>query len=197
MAEQQGQSGTSAELDRRLTAAMAAAQQGDRKAYEILLKDCVPIVRRIAGRQGAPSSFVDDVVQDVLVTLHGARRTFDPSRSFLAWITVITQRRTIDLLRKRGRQGSREVYAPVEFERFAAPDDPARDTEKKSEANRLRAAIATLPEGQRQAVETLGLQENSLEEASKLTGRTKSALKVNLHRAVRALRLRLGDGNKL
>lgn len=195
--EREGQSGISAELDRRLTAAMAAAQQGDRKAYEILLKDCVPIVRRMAGRQGAPSSFVDDVVQDVLVTLHGARRTFDPSRSFLAWIAVITQRRTIDLLRKRGRQGSREVYAPVDFEQFAAPNDPARDAEQSSEAQRLRAAIATLPAGQRQAVETLGLQENSLEEASKLTGRTKSALKVNLHRAVRALRLRLGDGNKL
>lgn len=197
MAELQGQGGTTAELDRRLTAAMAAAQQGDRKAYESLLRECVPVIRRIAVRQGAPAGFADDIVQDVLVTMHGARRTFDPSRSFLAWITVITQRRTIDLLRRRGRQGSREVYAPVEFEQFAAPDNPDRDAERASEARRLRAAIAALPEGQRQAVETLGLQENSLEEASKLTGRTKSALKVNLHRAVRALRVRMGDGNKL
>jgi RNA polymerase sigma-70 factor (ECF subfamily) len=49
-----------------------------------------------------------------------------------------------------------------------------------------------LPEGQREAVETLALEENSLEDASKRTGRTKSALKVNLHRAIKTLRTRMG-----
>ena len=92
-----------AELDRRLSAAMAAAQGGDRAAYETVLRDCVPVVQRIARRQGAAADFVDDVVQDVLVTIHGARATYDPSRSFVAWLTAITQRRTIDILRKRGQ----------------------------------------------------------------------------------------------
>jgi RNA polymerase sigma factor (sigma-70 family) len=186
-----------AELDRRLTAAMAAAQGGDRAAYETVLRDCVPMVQRIARHQGAAPDFVDDVVQDVLVTIHGARATYDPSRSFAAWVTAITQRRTIDILRKRGRTGAREIHAPLAFETHAAPDNPERDAVRVDEAGRLREEVANLPEGQREAVQTLGLEENSLEDASKSTGRTKTALKVNLHRAIKTLRARMGGGREI
>src|SRR5690349_21308672 len=171
-----------AETDRRLTAAMAAAQGGDRAAYETVLRDCVPIVQRIARHQGASADFLDDVVQDVLVTIHGARATFDPSRSFTAWLTAITQRRTIDILRTRGRRGAREVHAPVAFETHPAADNPELDAVRQSEAAELHALVDQLPEGQREAVRSLALEENSLEDASKSTGRTKTALKVNLHR---------------
>ena len=180
-----------AETDRRLTAAMAAAQGGDRAAYESVLRDCVPIVQRIARHQGASADFVDDVVQDVLVTIHGARATYDPSRSFVAWLTAITQRRTIDSLRKRGRRGAREVYAPEAFETHAGEDNPERDAVAQSEAAQLQAFVADLPESQREAVRTLALEENSLEDASKATGRTKTSLKVNLHRAIKTLRGRM------
>ena len=181
-----------AELDRRLSAAMAAAQGGDRAAYETVLRDCVPVVQRIARRQGAAADFVDDVVQDVLVTIHGARATYDPSRSFVAWLTAITQRRTIDILRKRGRQGAREIHAPEAFETRAGEDDPERAAVAHSEAAQLRAFVAELPEGQREAIDALALEEKSLEDASKATGRTKTSLKVNLHRAIKTLRARMG-----
>jgi RNA polymerase sigma-70 factor (ECF subfamily) len=182
---------TRAEIDRRLTAAMAAAQEGDRAAYETVLRDCVPIVQRIARRQGAAADFLDDVVQDVLVTVHGARATYDPSRSFVAWLTAITQRRTIDILRKRGRRGAREVYAPEAFDTHAGGDNPERDAVRQAEATQLRAFVDQLPEGQREAVRTLALEEYSLEAASKVTGRTKTSLKVNLHRAIKTLRGRM------
>lgn len=180
------------ELDRRLSAAMAAAQGGDRAAYETVLRDCVPVVQRIARRQGAAADFLDDVVQDVLVTIHGARATYDPSRSFVAWLTAITQRRTIDILRKRGRQGAREIHAPEAFETRAGEDDPEREAVANSEAAQLRAFVAELPEGQREAIDALALEEKSLEDASKATGRTKTSLKVNLHRAIKTLRARMG-----
>jgi RNA polymerase sigma-70 factor (ECF subfamily) len=183
-----------AETDRRLTAAMAAAQGGDRLAYETVLRDCVPIVQRIARHRGATADFLDDVVQDVLVTIHGARASYDPSRSFTAWLTAITQRRTIDILRKRGRRGAREVYSPVAFETHAAADNPELDAVRQGEAAQLHAFVAELPEGQREAVRALALEENSLEDASKSTGRTKTALKVNLHRAIKTLRARMGGG---
>lgn len=184
--------GARAEADARLTAAMAAAQGGDRAAYETVLRDCVPMVRRIARSQGAPTDILDDVVQDVLVTIHGARATYDPSRSFMAWATAITQRRTIDMLRKLGRRGAREVHAPLAFETHAADDNPEADAVRDGEASRLRAYVDELPETQREAVRALALEENSLEDASKSTGRTKSALKVNLHRAIKTLRARMG-----
>ena len=141
---------------------MAAAQDGDRAAYEIVLRQSIPIIRRIARNQGAAADFIDDVVQDVLITLHGARQTFDPSRSFTAWLTTITQRRTIDLLRKRRRRSAHEVYAPMAFETHASQDNPERDVEQRSDADRLRAAVATLPIGQREAVQKLSLEQISL-----------------------------------
>jgi RNA polymerase sigma-70 factor (ECF subfamily) len=170
---------------------MAAAQAGDRAAYETVLRDCVPIVQRIARHQGAAADFLDDVVQDVLVTVHGARATYDPSRSFVAWLTAITQRRTIDILRKRGRRGAREVYAPEAFDTRAAADNPEDDAVRHAEAAQLRAFVDALPDGQREAVRSLALEENSLEDASKATGRTKTSLKVNLHRAIKTLRGRM------
>jgi RNA polymerase sigma-70 factor (ECF subfamily) len=180
-----------AESDRALAAAMAAAQAGDRDAYQMVLRECVPIVRRIARHQGASADFLDDVVQDVLVTIHGARATYDPARSFTAWLTAITQRRTIDILRKLGRRGAREVHSPIAFETYAAPDNPEEDIARQAEAGRLRAFVAGLPDVQREAVRELALEEKSLEDASKSTGRTKTALKVNLHRAIRTLRARM------
>jgi RNA polymerase sigma factor (sigma-70 family) len=181
-----------ADADRRLTAAMAAAQGGDRAAYELVLRECVPLVKRIARQQGASADFLDDVVQDVLVTLHGARASFDPSRSFSAWLTAITQRRTIDILRKRGRRGAREVYAPLALETHPSTDNPEQTAMRRAVAAQLHAFVEGLPETQRQAVRSLALEENSLEDASKATGRTKTALKVNLHRAIKTLRARMG-----
>lgn len=178
--------------DARRAAQMAAAQSGDRAAYEALLRDCVPFISVIAGRQGVPPDRRDDVVQDVLLTIHRARQTYDPTRSFNAWLRVIAQRRAIDLLRQVRRHGARELHASVAFESY--PDhgaDPARGVEHAQAACRVKDALANLPAGQREAVEALVLREQSLAEASITTRRSKSALKVNLHRALKALRGKL------
>ena len=49
-----------------------------------------------------------------------------------------------------------------------------------------------LPDGQREAIEALALRQLSLDEASLLTGKSKGALKVNMHRALKTLRARFG-----
>ena len=66
----------------RLSAWMAAAQAGDGTAYQALLRDCIPIIKSVARRRGVSADHVDDVVQDTLLTVHRARQTYDPSRSF-------------------------------------------------------------------------------------------------------------------
>lgn len=178
--------------DERWSALMAAAQTGDRAAYASLLKECAPFIQRIAARQGVRGDRVDDVVQDVLITLHRVRATYDPARSFSAWLRVIAQRRAIDLLRGRSRLEKREVHAPIAYEAHADPRvDPAAHSERREEAAVLSGAIDSLPPGQREAVKHLALREMSLEEAAAATGRSKGALKVNLHRALKSLRARL------
>ena len=98
---------------------MAAAQAGDRAAYEALLRDCVGVIASVARRQGVAPDRIDDVVQDTLLTVHRARQTYDPTRSFNAWLAVIAERRAIDLLRKTSRHARREVHSPIAYERHA------------------------------------------------------------------------------
>ena len=183
--------------DLSLAALMRSVQAGDKRAYETLLHACEPIIRRAASRAGVRGAAIEDVVQETLLTLHKARQTYDPSRSFTAWLTVIAQRRGIDALRRAGRGAAREVHAPLAYEQHAdsgaAPDRPLADADMGRE---LKAAIDTLTPGQREAIELLALKENSLAEASLATGKTTGALKVNMHRALKALRVRLSREDK-
>jgi RNA polymerase sigma-70 factor (ECF subfamily) len=167
---------------------MAAAQAGDRRAYEKLLADSVALIRAVARRQGVAQDQLDDVVQETLLTVHRVRHTYDPARSYDAWLGAIAGRRAIDSLRSRGRRDSRELHDEFALDNHPDRDDASAATESEQRAQRLREAIADLPPGQRQAVEQLGLHERSLSEAAELTGRNTGALKVNLHRALKALR---------
>ena len=175
---------------------MTAAQDGDKVAYGRLLRECTPLIRRIV-RRGLRPDQVDDAVQDVLLTIHRAKHTYDPARSFTAWLIVISQRRAIDLLRQRGRHDRHEVHSPFAYEAFAGePVDLDREVSADQRGSALQAALASLPPGQRQAIETLALRQLSLEEASGETGRTKGALKVNMHRALKGLRERFGGSSE-
>lgn len=167
---------------------MAAAQSGDRQAYERVLADSVSLIRAVARRQGVMQDNLDDVVQETLITIHRVRHTYDPSRSYDAWLSAIARRRAIDALRRRGRRSSRELHDEFALASYPAGEDASAATERQQRAEQLREAIAKLPPGQRQAAEQLGLRERSLSETSELTGRNTGALKVNLHRALKSLR---------
>lgn len=179
-------------LEETLSATMAAAQAGNAEAYRVLLRDCMPVIAAAARSKGVRGEAVEDVVQETLLTIHRARASYDPARPFLPWLRAIAQRRAIDALRRDNRR-PREVDDPIAYE--AHPDDglpeAGQGLEARERETRLAQAVAALPQGQRQAVEQLGLREHSLAEASALTGRSTGALKVNLHRALKTLRAAL------
>ena len=171
---------------------MVAAQAGDGVAYATLLHECVSPIRFVGAGIGVPASQLDDLVQDVLLAIHRARHTYDPAQPFSPWLRTIAQRRAIDLLRRNARQRQRETNALDGYDQYPDPAPSAAQlVVQADEGFALRRAVTLLPAAQRQAIELLGLQELSLDEAAGLTGRTKTALKVNLHRALKALRQRL------
>ncbi|MGE5539013.1 MAG: sigma-70 family RNA polymerase sigma factor [Gemmatimonas sp.] len=169
---------------------MADAQNGDRTAYESLLGEIVPFVRGIVARQHRTPDRIDDVVQDVLLTVHRVRHTYDPGRPFDHWVAAIARRRSIDAIRRRIRRNAQETSDDDAYETFA---DPAanRDVEVRDAADLLGGALSGLTDRQREAVELVKLREMSLAEASKASGQSVAALKVNVHRAIKALRAKL------
>jgi RNA polymerase sigma-70 factor (ECF subfamily) len=142
----------------------------------------------MARAQGVRPEAVDDVVQDTLMTIDRARATYDPARPFLPWLRAITQRRAIDAMRRNGRR-PREVHDPIAYEAHADLGPlPGTGIETHQRDAALVRAVAGLSPGQREAVEQLAFEERSLDEAAAITGRSKGALKVNLHRALKVLR---------
>lgn len=172
--------------DRRWSMLMALSQAGDRAAYSLLLKEIAGYLRAAVARYVRTREDIDDVVQDVLLTIHAVRATYDPGRPFKPWLLAIARRRTCDWLRRRMRQSGRELMLDANDETFLAADAnlEARELVMRS----LALAMDTLPPGQRQAFEMLKLKQMSLKEASAATGLSVAALKVATHRAIATLR---------
>jgi RNA polymerase sigma factor (sigma-70 family) len=175
--------------DRRLATLMQAAQDGDRVAYAGLLRELVPLLQRLVrGRlHFLQPTDREDLVQDILLSLHAARATYDPRRPFMPWLVSIAHHRMVDRARRHTRFWANEVLVDeltesISDEASGLPDSGYGDPEE------VRQAVKGLPASQRTAIELLKLRELSLREAADLSGMSISALKVATHRAIKSLR---------
>ena len=168
---------------------MQAAQAGDMRAYERLLREITPGLRQIVRRrrQFFTAEEVEDQVQDILLSVHAVRATFDPRRPLMPWLFTIARNRLVDNGRRYHRGKANEVQVdelPVTFS-----DDPTNtESEGYRDPEELTIAIRGLPHGQRKAIEMLKLRDMSLKEAAATSGTSVGALKVSVHRSVAALR---------
>ena len=171
---------------------MRAAQQGDGGAYLELLRAIAPRIRRVvSGERGfAGVAEVEDLVQDVLLSVHAVRSTYDPSRPFGPWLTAIVRNRLVDGARRYARIARREVIVDDIDVTFSGLETNEEGVEV-GDAAALHEAVRALPEQQRQAIELTKLKELSLKEAAQVSGTSIGALKVATHRAMATLRLTL------
>jgi RNA polymerase sigma factor (sigma-70 family) len=168
---------------------MRAAQTGNTEAYERLLHEVTPIVRHLVRQQRGflgPDG-VEDLVQEVLLSLHVVRATYDPQRPFMPWLLAIVRNRLADGARRHARTSAHEIgLADLDVTFYA--DNTNLMGEGYGDSQALHHAIEALPAGQRLAIELLKLREMSLKEAAAASGTTAGALKVATHRAMAALR---------
>jgi RNA polymerase sigma factor (sigma-70 family) len=169
---------------------MARAQEGDRTAYHRLLQEIAPYLRSLAARWHRNPSDVEDAVQDVLLTVHSIRQTYDPARPFAPWLVAIANRRFVDRLRRQGRTRNREIPLTAEH---GTSCKPQANLEESPDRHQLEGAVNDLPPAQQQAIRLLKLKEMSLKEAAMVSGMSINSLKVNAHRALKSLRKMLVD----
>ena len=170
---------------------MVAAQAGDAAAYEKLLHELLPHLRRFIRRRVFDPSSVEDVVQNVFLSMHQARHTYRPERPFSPWLFAVARNAVTDYVRARGRRAARET--PLGEPGVPEPSVAASLPEEDALSPDLARALAELPAPQRQAVELIQIEGLTVAEASARAGVTQSALKVRAHRGYRALREKLGD----
>ena len=167
---------------------MEAAQAGDRAAYERLLVELLPFVRRVV-RERVRSGEEDDVVQEVLLSIHSARHTYRPGRPLAPWVRAIARNASIDWLRREIRL--RRRTSDTDTAAIPAPE-AAGDVEARPLPPSLRRALEKLPEPQREAVLLLKVEGLSVAEAARRVGVSPGAIKLRAHRGYRALRTSLG-----
>lgn len=178
------------------SALMTRAQDGDGCAYRLLLRDIAPFLRGFLRRKAGYMSEEDreDVLQDVLMSLHLARASFEPGRPFRPWLMAIAGHRLADHLRQRTRRRP-ELDGIVMDEETFCPAPTKCHAQGVVGLMDLRRALGALSAVQTQAIQMLRVEQMSLKEASARSGRSVAALKVAVHRATQMLRRDLGDGN--
>lgn len=158
---------------------MVAALAGDAAAYRRLLAALTGHLRAYYLRRvGAATA--EDLVQETLIAIHTRRATYDPSMPLTAWVYGIARYKLIDEFRRERRRAS----VPLEDadELFAADE-----TEALSARRDVEKLLNKLPEAKQKLVRAVKLDGASIAEVAAQTGLSESAVKVGVHRAVKAL----------
>jgi RNA polymerase sigma factor (sigma-70 family) len=156
---------------------MAAAQDGHGGAYRRLLSEVSDWLHRYFRRR-LPHGDIDDAVQETLLAIHRRRHTYDPRYPFRPWLAAIAKNKWIDQLRSMGRRPTEELS-----DNLAVGDHEAAVTS----ASVLSSLLEELRPAQAQVIVLVKLQGYSIEEASRETGQSVSAVKMNIHRGLARL----------
>lgn len=167
----------------------AKAQSGDKSAYNLLLKDIMPFIRSVLSPSLANPDWVDDITQDVLISVHKSLKTYSADRPFRPWLTSIIHFRRTDFLRRHYslRDRKQAVLSHKEFS-GGHVTNPAFAGELKD----IEAALDKLPEKQRKVFQLMRIQGYTAKEVAKEMDMTVSAVKVSVHRTMKKLKVKIG-----
>jgi RNA polymerase sigma-70 factor (ECF subfamily) len=160
-------------------ALMAAAQSGHGGAYQRLLTEMSEWLARYFRRR-LPAGEIDDAVQETLLAIHRRRHTYDPRLPLTPWLAGIAKRKWIDQLRGMGRRPTEELPSDL-----AVTGHEAAVTS----ASVLASLLDQLRPAQARVITLVKLQGFSVEDASRETGLSVSAVKMNVHRGLARLTL--------
>lgn len=175
--------GSLADTESRLRGLMLQGLDGEAAAYHQFLKALSAHLRAyFRKRLFQRPDEVEDLVQDTLLAVHNQRHTYRADQPLTAWVHAVARYKLIDLLRARASSESLNVPLDDELELFAASDTEAREAKKD-----LDTLLAGLPDRQRLPIVHVKLEGLSVVEAARLTGMSESAIKIGVHRGLKAL----------
>ncbi len=170
-----------------LKALMVKGLGGDPVAHGQLLSHLSRCLRGyFARRMGAGAADLEDLVQDTLLAIHLKRASYDTAQPFTPWAYAVARYKLIDHFRRTGARKSVPIEDAGELLAEGGPEEGAvrRD---------LGKLLNLLPERQRQVMIDVKLAGHSIEEAAQRSGMSVSAVKVSIHRGLKALGKRVRD----
>ncbi len=178
-----------AENGKELELLMATAIKGDSRAYREVLSQISRILRPFISKKISSPSEVEDVLQEILISIHKARHTYDCKRPLLPWIYAIAKFRMQDHLRKVYADKLRFAGNYEELENIAAPDVTKSDLSYES----IKQEIYQLPGKQPMILHLIHSEGYTAKEVAGKMCMTESAVKVAAHRAYKVLKKKLAN----
>lgn len=175
------------EIEAELRSLFLRALQGDGAAYHAFLQRMSRHLRAFVARRlfGWPDE-VEDLVQECLLAMHNQRHTYQSTQPLTAWVHAIARYKLIDLLRAKSAREALHDPLDDDLEIFAASANEASDAKRD-----LQDLLEGLPDKQRLPIQHVKLEGLSVVETARLTGLSESAVKVGIHRGLKALAARI------
>ncbi|WP_299873711.1 sigma-70 family RNA polymerase sigma factor [uncultured Sulfitobacter sp.] len=156
----------------------------DRSAFAALFNHFAPRIKGFLIKSGADAAMAEECAQDVLTTLWNKAGQFDPTRASVAtWIFTIARNRRIDMLRRQRRPEPEELTWGPEPE-----PDQADVIALQQDSENLSAALAKLPDAQRDLIEKAYFADLSQSEIARITGLPLGTIKSRIRLALDRLR---------
>lgn len=159
------------------------ALAGDEASYRAFLGELAALLRGYLRRrlERLPDE-VEDLVQETLLAVHNQRHTYDPGMPLTAWAHAIARYKLVDLYRRRASREALDLPLADSQDWLAAPEPEQAGTKRD-----LAALLARLPDRHRLPIQHVKLEGLSIAEAARRTGMSESAVKVGIHRGLKAL----------
>jgi len=161
------------------------AQAGDPAAFEALISDLEPLVWRVCWHYTGNREDASDCGQEAMVKIWRSLPQFRGDCAFETWVYRIAATCCLDFLRRKKRERA-ESIEPLREQGFDPPDEAPGTEEQVLNADRharIRAAIAALPEEQRDALVLTQLEGKSYEETARLLAVSEGTVKSRVNRA--------------
>lgn len=170
-----------------LEALMRESQNGDQQAYARLLRESARLLRPYLAQRLHNGSEVDDVLQEILISIHKARHTYDGQRPYKPWVYAIAKFRLHDYLRSHYADQLHHAVDIAELENNLSADVTETDISYES----ISGEIHRLPEKQAAILQLMHRDGYTAKETAARLGMSESAVKVAAHRAYKVLRERV------
>ena len=167
-----------------LEALMKLSLDGDQRAYALLLQETARLLRPFLARRLNVASEVDDLLQEILISIHKARHTYDGERPYQPWAYAIAKFRLQDHLRAHYADHLRHAVELSEVEN----DLPAPVTKSDISYESISGEIEKLPPKQATILQMMHQEGYTAKEVAEKIGMKESAVKVAAHRAYKILR---------
>ncbi|RZL87304.1 MAG: sigma-70 family RNA polymerase sigma factor [Variovorax sp.] len=179
------------EAEQVLHALFVRGLEGDAAAYRTFLQKLSAHLRAFLARRlfGWPDE-VEDLVQECLLAMHNQRHTYQSDQPLTAWVHAIARYKMIDLLRAKSVR--EDLHDPLDDELAVFADSA---TEASDARRDLAGLLETLPDRHRLPIQHVKLEGLSIAEAARVTGMSESAVKVGIHRGLKALSLKIRESS--